>query len=104
VARAVVTSVDAVVHHAAMVGLGVDIRDIDAYASHNDLGTAVLLRAMAERSFAGRIVLASSRVVYGEGGYACERHGGVRPGPRRVDDLAAGRFVAAGQGGECPAE
>jgi len=92
VARAAVTGVDAVVHHAAMVGLGADIRDIDAYASHNDLGTAVLLRAMAERSFAGRIVLASSMVVYGEGGYACARHGGVRPGPRRVDDLAAGRF------------
>jgi dTDP-L-rhamnose 4-epimerase len=92
VARTVVTGVDAVVHHAAMVGLGADIRDIVAYVSHNDLGTAVLLRAMAERSFAGRIVLASSMVVYGEGGYSCGRHGGVRPGPRRVDDLAAGRF------------
>lgn len=92
VARAAVAGVDAVVHHAAMVGLGADIRDIDAYVAHNDLGTAVLLRAMAERSFAGRVVLASSMVVYGEGGYACPRHGAVRPGPRRVDDLAAGRF------------
>jgi dTDP-L-rhamnose 4-epimerase len=92
VARAAVTGVDAVVHHAAMVGLGADIRDIDAYVSHNALATAVLLRALAERSFSGRIVLASSMVVYGEGRYACARHGDVRPGPRRIADLAAGRF------------
>lgn len=31
-------------------------------------------------------------VVYGEGSYACERHGTVRPGPRTVADLDAGRF------------
>ena len=31
---------------------------------------------------AGRIVLASSMVVYGEGRYACPEHGVVRPGPR----------------------
>ena len=92
VARAAADGVDAVVHHAAMVGLGVDVRDIDAYVSHNGLGTAVLMRALGERSFAGRIVLASSMVVYGEGGYACARHGAVRPGPRRIEDLAAGRF------------
>jgi dTDP-L-rhamnose 4-epimerase len=92
VAREAVRGVDAVVHLAAMVGLGTDIRDIDAYVSHNDLATAVLLRALAERAFAGRIVLASSMVVYGEGGYTCARHGRVRPGPRRIDDLAAGRY------------
>jgi dTDP-L-rhamnose 4-epimerase len=92
VARAAVHRVDAVVHHAAMVGLGTGIRDIDAYVSHNGLATAVLLRALAERAFAGRIVLASSMVVYGEGAYTCARHGRVRPGPRRIDDLAAGRY------------
>ena len=31
-------------------------------------------------------------VVYGEGRYACDEHGLVRPGPRREADLAAGRF------------
>jgi dTDP-L-rhamnose 4-epimerase len=31
-------------------------------------------------------------VVYGEGRYACEWHGVVRPGPRAVADLDAGRF------------
>lgn len=92
VARAAVAGIDAVSHQAAMVGLGADVRDIADYVSHNDLGTAVLLRALAERSFAGRVVLAGSMVVYGEGRYACPKHGGVRPGPRALADLDAGRF------------
>ena len=82
---------DAVCHQAAMVGLGVDMADLPAYAGHNDLGTAVLLAAMAEVSIP-RLVVASSMVVYGEGRYSCPNHGVVRPGPRRVADLEAGRF------------
>ena len=54
-----------------MVGLGVDFVDVADYVSHNDLGTAVLLRALARRRFRGRLVLASSMVVYGEGHYRC---------------------------------
>jgi dTDP-L-rhamnose 4-epimerase len=42
--------------------------------------------------FRGRLVLASSMVVYGEGSYRCRAHGPV-PAPARTDgDLAAGRF------------
>ena len=84
--------IDHVCHQAAMVGLGTDLGDITDYVSHNDLGTAVLLRALARGGFAGRLVLASSMVVYGEGRYRCAEHGLVRPGPRRVEDLDAGRF------------
>jgi dTDP-L-rhamnose 4-epimerase len=84
--------VDHVCHQAGMVGLGVDFLDVAAYVSHNDLGTAVLLRALARRRFRGRLVLASSMVVYGEGHYRCPTHGPVRPHPRRAADLAAGRF------------
>ena len=89
---AALDGIDHVCHQAAMVGLGTDIGDIADYASHNDLGTAVLLRELARARFAGRLVLASSMVVYGEGRYACAEHGLVRPGPRREADLAAGRF------------
>ena len=46
--------------------------------------TAVLLRALAQAGFAGRLVLAESMVVYGEGRYACPEHGDVRPGPARA--------------------
>ncbi|ONH24419.1 NAD-dependent epimerase/dehydratase family protein [Pseudofrankia asymbiotica] len=83
--------VDAVCHQAAMVGLGVDLDDLPVYTTHNDLGTAVLLAAMARRGV-GRLVLASSMVVYGEGGYRCAADGPVRPGPRRPADLDRGRF------------
>ncbi|RIQ34071.1 NAD-dependent epimerase/dehydratase family protein [Jiangella rhizosphaerae] len=87
-----VGDVDAVCHQAARVGLGVDLDDVAGYVSDNDLGTAVLLRALWRRRFAGRLVVASSMVVYGEGRYRCARHGQVAPGPRSVADLDAGRF------------
>ena len=90
-ARAVV-GVDAVFHQASMVGLGVDFADVGDYVDHNDRATAMLLRALHDRSFAGRIVLASSMVVYGEGRYRCPDHGEVRPAPRLVADLEAGRY------------
>jgi dTDP-L-rhamnose 4-epimerase len=83
---------DAVCHQAAKVGLGVDFADVADYVGRNDLGTASLLLALHDRGFAGRIVLASSMVVYGEGRYRCARHGLVAPGPRRVADLDAGRY------------
>jgi dTDP-L-rhamnose 4-epimerase len=81
-----------VCHQAAMVGLGVEMSDLTAFVSHNDLGTATLLRALAELRFGGRLVLASSMVVYGEGGYCCPIHGRERPAPRDPDDLRRGVF------------
>src|SRR5215203_7150532 len=92
VAARAVAGVTAVSHQAAMVGLGVDLGDLPDYVGHNDLATAQLLRALAARGYAGRIVLASSMVVYGEGRYACPRHGEVRPGPRSSQALDAGEF------------
>ena len=89
--RRALTGVDAVCHQAAMVGLGVGFSDAAEYVSHNDLGTAVLLTAMADAGVR-RLVLAGSMVVYGEGRYTCPRHDVVRPGPRAVADLDAGRF------------
>jgi dTDP-L-rhamnose 4-epimerase len=84
--------VSVVCHLAAMVGLGVDFADAPLYAGCNDLGTAVLLAGMA-RAGTGRLVLASSMVVYGEGAYRCAEHGpAATPPPRQAADLDAGRF------------
>ena len=99
VAEEAVAGVDAVCHQAAKVGLGVDFGDVGGYVTDNDLGTARLLEALWRRSFTGRLVLASSMVVYGEGRYRCAAHGDVRPGPRTEIDLAGGRFDPA-----CPAD
>ncbi|MDT0347722.1 NAD-dependent epimerase/dehydratase family protein [Streptomyces litchfieldiae] len=83
--------VDAVCHQAAMVGLGKGFADAADYVGVNDLGTAVLLAALADAGVRD-LVLAGSMVVYGEGRYDCPRHGRVRPGPRAEADLAHGRF------------
>jgi dTDP-L-rhamnose 4-epimerase len=83
--------VDVVMHQAALVGLGARVADLPAYASHNDLGTASLLAAMHEAGV-GRLVLASSMVVYGEGRYRCGTHGEQRPGLRSTADLESGDF------------
>ncbi len=85
------SGVDAVAHLAGKVGLGVGLDDIDDYASSNDLGTAVLLRAMGNAGIE-RLAYASSMVVYGEGAYDCADHGRVAPAPRRRADLEAGGF------------
>lgn len=83
--------VDAVCHQASVVGAGVTVADLPAYAAHNDLGTAALLAAMHEAGVR-RLVLASSMVVYGEGRYACPGHGVQRPGVRSVAALERGDF------------
>jgi dTDP-L-rhamnose 4-epimerase len=91
VARAL-DGIEAVSHQASMVGQGIDLHDAPAFAHNNDLGTARLLGALAQQGFEGRLVLASSMVVYGEGSYHCAVHGPVRPGPRGAARLDAGDF------------
>ncbi|HEY1734150.1 MAG TPA: NAD(P)-dependent oxidoreductase, partial [Acidimicrobiales bacterium] len=92
VADTVTCGVDTVFHHAARVGLGVDFSDAPGYVTDNDLATARLLAGLARAEFTGRLVLASSMVVYGEGRYRCETHGLVDPSRRAAGDLDAGRF------------
>ncbi|HVI89800.1 MAG TPA: NAD-dependent epimerase/dehydratase family protein [Dongiaceae bacterium] len=83
--------VDAVIHLAAKVGLGVAIGDMPDYAASNDHGTAELLAGMA-RAQVARLTLASSMVVYGEGLGLCPEHGAVTPAPRQPVALDAGSF------------
>ena len=90
--RVLAGGTDAVCHQAARVGLGVDFGDVTGYVADNDGGTAVMLSALHAAGFAGRMVLASSMVVYGEGRYRCPEHGVVRAKPRDPTRLEAGRF------------
>lgn len=83
--------VDVVCHQAALVGAGVRVGDLPHYAAHNDLGTAALLASMHDAGV-GRLVLASSMVVYGEGRYSCVEHGVQRTPPRSRAALESGRF------------
>jgi len=83
--------IDVVCHQAAVVGAGVNAADAPSYGSHNDYGTTVLLAAMFAAG-CSRLVLASSMVVYGQGGYDCPEHGPVEPLPRSKADLDGGVF------------
>src|SRR4051812_304225 len=66
--RRALRGVDAVYHLAALVGVGQSMYQIARYAEVNTVGTAVLLEALCERPV-GRLVVASSMSIYGEGLY-----------------------------------
>ncbi len=82
-----------VVHLAAETGTGQSMYEVERYVDVNSRGTAVLLDLIANGAKGvERIVVASSRAVYGEGRYRCARDGVVYPGPRRNADLSRGDF------------
>jgi dTDP-L-rhamnose 4-epimerase len=88
--RRALRGVDAIVHHAAEVGVGQSMYQISRYVDGNTGGTGVLLELIAnERHQVERIVVASSMSVYGEGAYRCEQHGVVHPRPRGDLQLGA---------------
>lgn len=88
-----VAETDAVLHLAAETGTGQSMYDIVRYSDVNVVGTGVLLEAvLAHRDRIGRLVVASSRSVYGEGSYHCADHGTVYPTDRNTARLAAGAF------------
>lgn len=89
--EAAVQDVDAVVHLAAETGTGQSMYEIARYDHVNSYGTALLLDVLANRPHrVKKLVLASSRAVYGEGEYHCSTHGTVQPAPRTVRNLEAG--------------
>ena len=89
VARAL-DGVDAVVHFAARVGVGQSMYEIAEYTSANDVGTAVLLEALAKRPVR-KLLVASSMSIYGEGAY---REGD--PGERTREQLERREWEFAG--------
>jgi dTDP-L-rhamnose 4-epimerase len=85
---------DAVLHLAARTGVGQSMYDIADYVETNVRGTATLVEAIVKSDApVRRLVLASSRAIYGEGIYQCREHGLMHPGPRSRDDLERGEFA-----------
>lgn len=86
--------VDAVVHLAAETGTAQSMYRIAHYNAVNTQGTALLFEALSrDKGQVKRVVLGSSRSVYGEGAYACtcapSQHGLVYPSSRTLADLQA---------------
>lgn len=85
--------VDTVVHLAAETGTGQSMYAIAHYSDVNIGGTALLLDLIANEPFPiKKIVVASSRAVYGEGKYRCDQHGFVFPSARSAADMEQGDF------------
>ena len=89
--REALEGVDAVYHYAAMVGVGQSMYEIKDYTDVNNIGTAVLLEALAKKPVE-KLIVASSMSIYGEGLYK-DKNGNVRSGQeRKLNQLKAGRW------------
>lgn len=85
--------VDTIVHLAAETGTGQSMYEIEKYSTCNINGTAILLDILANQDHGiQKIVIASSRSIYGEGKYLCETHGEVYPTSRNDHDMTSGDF------------
>ena len=85
---AALEGVDYVYHMAAETGVGQSLVEVERYFQTNVTGTAVLWQTI-QRTQAPikRLILASSRAVYGEGEYSCPTCGVVYPGQRAAAQL-----------------
>tara|TARA_A100001015_G_scaffold300684_1_gene386479 strand:- start:758 stop:1888 length:1131 start_codon:yes stop_codon:yes gene_type:complete len=86
---------DVVYHFAAETGTGQSMYKMADYFHVNCQGTIELLQAMSTLDVSARpkkLILASSRAVYGEGSYHCASDGLVFPEERVEQDLMKGDF------------
>jgi len=84
---------DVIVHLAAETGTGQSMYQIAHYTNVNIGGTALLLDILANTpTHIKKVIIASSRAIYGEGKYWSEELGFVYPGHRNDSDMKAGNF------------
>jgi len=88
-----------VIHLAAETGTGQSMYKIEWYTDVNIKGTSILLDILTnEKSInVKKLIVASSRSIYGEGKYKCGSHGIVYPGERSENDMLKGDFMV-----KCP--
>ena len=80
-----------IIHLAAETGTGQSMYRINQYNDVNIMGTSTLFQALSDtKSPIKKIVLASSRSVYGEGKYQCKSHGVFYPEGRSKSDMEQG--------------
>lgn len=86
--------VDVVVHLAAETGTGQSMYEIEKYTDVNVKGTSIFLDILTnEKHSVKKMLVASSRAIYGEGKYKCPEHGVVYPSGRKDFDMAKGDFL-----------
>lgn len=90
--------VDVVVHLAAETGTGQSMYEIEKYTDVNIKGTSIFLDILAnEKHSIKKMIIASSRAIYGEGKYHCPKCGVVYPNERTDENMSKGDFAV-----KCP--
>lgn len=85
--------VDVVVHLAAETGTGQSMYEIEKYTDVNIKGTSIFLDILANEAHGvKKMLVASSRSIYGEGKYRCHEHGIVYPTDRTDAAMAKADF------------
>ncbi|HEY9262066.1 NAD-dependent epimerase/dehydratase family protein [Chitinophaga sp.] len=84
---------DAIVHYAAETGTGQSMYEVHKYTEVNVGGTALLLDILTNTKHSiKKIIVASSRSIYGEGRYRSQELGYVYPDSRSMEAMTAGDF------------
>ena len=84
---------DIVVHFAAETGTGQSMYEVQRYNDVNVMGTSNLLQILANSNHSiKKIILSSSRSIYGEGKYYSDTHGIQYPHNRKESDMIKGIF------------
>lgn len=96
---------DAIVHLAAETGTGQSMYEIQRYVDVNINGTAIMLDLLANTpNTIKKVVIASSRSIYGEGKYRSPEKGIVYPGHRTAGFMDKGDFEVKYPGCDQPLE
>lgn len=91
--EALTDDIDIVIHLAAETGTGQSMYEIEKYVDTNIKGTSILLdKIVNEKLNVKKVIVASSRAIYGEGKFRCKEHGIVYPESRKDEDMKNGDF------------
>ena len=84
---------DAIVHFAAETGTGQSMYEVQKYVDVNINGTALMLDLLVNGDYSiKKVIIASSRSIYGEGKYISPELGAVYPTQRSAEDMDKGDF------------
>ena len=91
--KKVIKGQEIIVHLAAETGTGQSMYESDKYINVNIEGTACMLDVLENSDHnIQKIVVASSRAIYGEGKYLCPIHADIYPSARKKSDMKKGNF------------
>lgn len=88
-----INGIDVVIHLAAETGTGQSMYEIQKYIDSNINSTGIMLDILTNNKHnVKKIIVASSRAIYGEGKYRCREHGIVYPLERKENNMTDGDF------------